>query len=152
MNFQVLATLALGSAACYTDLRDRTIPNWIPAAALVAGLGWHASQSGWRGALLAAGGAVCGFAAFLVFYLLGGMGGGDVKLTAGFGALLGLPALFQALLLICLVGGLVASGSVYWRRLRQLAANTGAATDQKDYIPYAPAIVAGVWVTLWVRT
>ncbi len=41
------------------------------------------------GALYALAGAAAGFAVFLIFYLLGGMGGGDVKLMAGFGALLG---------------------------------------------------------------
>ena len=33
--------------------------------------------------------AVIGFSIFLIFYLPGGRGGGDLKLMAGFGALLG---------------------------------------------------------------
>jgi prepilin peptidase CpaA len=152
MTFQAYAALLIGLAACFTDLRNRTIPNWIPAAALAGGVGWHATGAGWRGVALALGGAVCGFLAFLVFYLLGGMGGGDVKLTAGFGALLGLPALWQALLWICLAGGLAAAGVVYWRQLRKLWSPGGGGAAQEDFIPYAPAIAAGVWITLWVRT
>lgn len=153
MTFQLCAALLVGLAACITDLRDRTIPNWIPAAALAGGLGWHAAVAGWSGVALALGGAACGFLAFLVFYLLGGMGGGDVKLTAGFGALLGLPALFQALLWICLAGGLAAAGVVYWRRMRRLwkPDNGSSAARNGDFIPYAPAIAAGAWITLWVR-
>lgn len=152
MNFQFGAAIVLGLAACFTDLRNRTIPNWIPATALSLGLLWHGAGAGWRGLALALGGAVCGFLAFLVFYLLGGMGGGDVKLTAGFGALLGLPALWQALLWICLAGGLAAAGIVYWRRWKALWRPQPGATAADDSIPYAPAIAAGAWITLWVRT
>jgi prepilin peptidase CpaA len=152
MTFQLFAALLLGLAACVTDLRSRTIPNWIPATALAAGLGWNAAIGGWRGALLSVGGAVCGFLGFLVFYLLGGMGGGDVKLTSGFGALLGVPAVFQALLWIGLAGGLAAAGLVYWRYLRRLLPRAATAAVEADSIPYAPAIAFGVWITLWVRS
>ena len=37
-----------------------------------------------------------GAVVFLIFYLLGGMGGGDVKLMAGFGAVLGVRQLLEA--------------------------------------------------------
>ena len=47
-------------------------------------------------ALYALGGTVVGFAVFLIFYLLGGMGGGDVKLMAGFGALLGVRSVARS--------------------------------------------------------
>ena len=49
-------------------------------------------QHGWRGAGSALLGTLAGASVFLIFYLLGGMGGGDVKLMAGFGALLGSEA------------------------------------------------------------
>ena len=39
---------------------------------------------------------LAGAGVFLIFYLLGGMGGGDVKLMAGFGAVLGVPRLLEA--------------------------------------------------------
>jgi len=155
MSFQVFIAGLLGLAACLTDLRDRTVPNWIPATALCGGIGWHAWTSGWRGVLLASGGALCGFLAFLVFYLLGGMGGGDVKLTAGFGAVLGLPLLFHAVLWTALLGGLAASGVVFWRVLRRRIARAPRAqgvSREEDFIPYAPAIAAGVWITLWVQS
>lgn len=151
MNAPALISGALGLAACVTDLRDRTIPNWIPAAALLSGLCWHAWSGGWRGAGLSLLGAASGFAVFLVFYLLGGMGGGDVKLTAGFGALLGPGGLVQAALWIALLGGVAAALVVYWRywRRRGRAVLPGR---NEDFIPYAPAIAAGVWITFWVRS
>jgi prepilin peptidase CpaA len=72
---------------------------------------------------------------FLVFYLLGGMGGGDVKLMAGFGGLLGPSGILVATLFTGVVGGLLAAvGLVCNRKCRA--------------IPYAPAIVLGSWLAL----
>jgi len=150
MNGAVLIAAIVGIAACITDLRNRTIPNWIPAAALVGGLAWHAFTAGWRGAANSALGALCGFLAFLLFYLLGGMGGGDVKLTAGFGALLGVPATFMAILSIAIIGGLVAAGASYWQYFQRRRGRLRGKVE--DHIPYAPAIATGVWLTMWVRS
>ena len=84
-----MVTLALGGAAVIGDLRSRTIPNWLSR---VRGGGWNlcgAWNGGARGAAMAVAGAGAGFAILLLFHLLGGLGGGDVKLMAAFGALLG---------------------------------------------------------------
>jgi len=152
MSFQTLVAGAVGLAACITDLRSRTVPNWIPAAALCGGLGWHGWTAGWSGLLVSLAGALCGFLAFLVFYLLGGMGGGDVKLTAGFGALLGLPSLFQALLWTALAGGLAALGVLVWRSIRRVGRGVSKPSREDEFIPYAPAIAAGAWIALWVQS
>jgi prepilin peptidase CpaA len=151
MNPVAILAAILGLAACFTDLRSRQIPNWIPAAGLIGGVAIHGWLAGWRGAgmsLLAAG---CGFLAFLLFYLLGGMGGGDVKLTAGFGAVLGWPAVLQALLFIAIVGALAGTGAAIWQLIRARGRKISTKVEQ-DSIPYAPAIAAGVWITIWVRS
>ncbi len=64
-------------------------------------------------------GTVVGFAVFLIFYLLGGMGGGDVKLMAGFGALLGAGRLLEAALWTAGVGGIMAVAVLGWKALRR---------------------------------
>jgi prepilin peptidase CpaA len=96
---------------------------------------------------------VAGFAIFLIFYLLGGMGGGDVKLMAGFGALLGFHRLVEAALWTAGVGGLIAAGVLGVRALRRALGNTKgtAAKQDQDSIPYAPAIALGVWLSLVPR-
>ncbi len=103
--------------------------------------------------LYAAGGAVAGFAVFLIFYLLGGMGGGDVKLMAGFGALLGRGRLLEAALWTAAVGGILAvcgsrragpSGAGSHRG----QADRKAEVERQESIPYAPAIALGVWLSL----
>jgi len=100
---------------------------------------------------------------FLIFYLLGGMGGGDVKLMAGFGALLGAGRLLEAALWTAGVGGLMAVGVLGWKALRQqigkwtgwtpsqavdLAPLSLEEREREASIPYAPAIALGVWLSL----
>jgi prepilin peptidase CpaA len=136
------------------DLKRRQIANWIPVSALAGGLGWQVASYGWSGWLYGLGGAAAGFAVFLVFYLLGGMGGGDVKLMAGFGALLGAGRLVEAALWTAGIGGLLALGVLAFRALRKKLAGTPQAVlspEQKleqESIPYAPAIALGVWLSL----
>jgi prepilin peptidase CpaA len=151
MNAQVWIAILVGLAATIDDLARRHIANWIPAAALAGGFGWQIGQGGWQGALTALGGTMAGFAVFLVFYLLGGMGGGDVKLMAGFGALLGAGRLLEAALWTAGVGGILAVGVIAWRALRRLLTGKAVATavEQREAsIPYAPAIALGVWLSL----
>jgi prepilin peptidase CpaA len=151
MNAQVWIAILVGLAASIDDLARRHIANWIPAAALAGGFGWQMGQGGWQGALTALGGTIAGFAVFLVFYLLGGMGGGDVKLMAGFGALLGAGRLLEAALWTAGVGGILAVGAIAWKSLRGLLGSKPAdmaAVEREASIPYAPAIALGVWLSL----
>jgi prepilin peptidase CpaA len=137
-----------GGAAIIEDLAARRISNWIPIAAFVSGVAYHSASRGWQGAGSALGGAVGGFLVFLVFYILGGMGGGDVKLMGGFGAVLGLGRLLQGALFTALFGGLIALGVVGWRAAARFwKKDTGTAVPPES-IPYAPAIALGVWLAL----
>ena len=152
MNAQVWIAILVGLAATVDDLARRQIANWIPAAALAGGFGWQIGQHG--------GGAGCTrWAArrrdsrvFLIFYLLGGMGGGDVKLMAGFGALLGAGRLLKRR-----CGPRASADCWRWvwlacqfaaRRQFAAAAATAAERERADSIPYAPAIALGVWLSL----
>ena len=147
MNAQVWIAILVGVAAVIDDLRRRQIANWIPIAALAGGLGWQVGQNGLKGSLYWVGGAAVGFAAFVLFYLLGGMGGGDVKLMAGFGALLGPGRVLEAALWTAGAGGIMALGMIAVRRFRQSKQPT-AAEIRSESMPYAPAIALGVWLSL----
>lgn len=137
----------VGGAAVVEDLARRTISNLWPVAALLGGIACQFYASGWRGigaALLGAGG---GFLVFLVFYLLGGMGGGDVKLMAGFGAMLGTGRLLHAALFTALAGGLIAMAVIGCDALLRAL---GRKREKRPLaIPYAPAIAAGVVLALF---
>jgi prepilin peptidase CpaA len=79
------------------------------------------------------------------------MGGGDVKLMAGFGALLGAGRLLEAALWTAGVGGILAVGAIAWKSLRGLFGSKAvdmAAVEREASIPYAPAIALGVWLSL----
>ena len=148
MNAQVAVAVLVGVAAVVDDLARREIANWIPAAALAGGLGWQVGQYGWQGALYALGGAAAGFAAFLIFYLAGGMGGGDIKLMAGFGALLGAMRLAEAALWTAALGGLLAAAFLTFRFVARMIRRDQEGTRGNHSIPYAPAIALGVWISL----
>jgi len=105
---QICIAAFVGIAAIVDDLARRRIANWIPCCAFVAGMVLQSVEHGWRGAGSALLGTVTGAAVFLIFYLLGGMGGGDVKLMAGFGAVLGVNRLLEASLWTAGVGGVMA--------------------------------------------
>ncbi len=148
MTPEIVIAGALGLAAIVDDLVRRRISNWIPATALVAGIGYHVATRGWLGLGSATAGAVAGFLVFLIFYLLGGMGGGDVKLMGGFGAVLGIGRLLEGALFTAMIGGLIALAAVCWRAAaRRLRKDAGEQKELK-FIPYAPAIALGVWLAL----
>lgn len=159
MTAQALLAGGIGIAASIDDLRRRQISNWIPVCAFASGLALQTLEQGWRGTGSALAGTVAGAAVFLVFYLLGGMGGGDVKLMAGFGALLGTKRLLVAALWTAGCGGLLALAVIvaaairdFWVRSRSAADEGTGRSDQAAHrpesIPYAPAIAAGVWLSL----
>ncbi len=128
----------LGFAATFDDIRRRAIANWINVAGLSAGLIYHTADRGLVGLGWSLGGAAIGFAVFLGFYVLGAMGGGDVKLSAAFGALLGPSGILIAALLAAPAGALLAS--ICALRNRRARA-----------IPYAPALTLGAWLALLGR-
>jgi len=147
-------SLAVGLSASVEDLAKRRISNWIPVAAAVAGFAIHFVSNGWKGALSAALGLVAGFGVFLVFYLLGGMGGGDVKLMAGFGAIVGIERLLAAALWTAGIGGIMACvalgirGWQRWRRQRVDGVGAEPEGERDKSIPYAPAIAMGALLSL----
>jgi prepilin peptidase CpaA len=162
---QVWISGIVGVAAIIDDVARRRISNWIPCSAFAAGLILQTIQGGWRGAGAALAGAAAGAGVFLIFYLMGGMGGGDVKLMAGFGAVLGWRQLLEAALWTAGCGGLmaalvIAAGYVreIWRSRSSAGVDgpTGGSNSRRklkaDSIPYAPAIAAGVWLSLVPKT
>jgi prepilin peptidase CpaA len=117
------------------DIQTRRIPN-LPCLALL-GIGAVSAgcSGGWSGLADGLLGAVLGFLVFLIPYGLGGLGGGDVKLMAGFGALTGMHGVMPALVLVSLAGAATAVASLLWSRLRGHPVPVA--------IPYAPAIAIG---------
>ena len=78
--------------AAVTDIRTFKIHHNVTVPLLLTGIAFRSIVGGWVGLGDSLAGAFFGFSSLLVFYLLGGMGAGDVKLMAGVCAWLGMPA------------------------------------------------------------
>jgi prepilin peptidase CpaA len=143
---QLGVCVAVGLAATIEDLWRRRISNWTVLAGFAGGLVAQVSSWGWRsGGLGWLAGAAVGFAVFLVFFLAGGMGGGDIKLLAALGSCVGPKQLLWAALWTAFLGALEACGYLCWDWRRRRRAGPAVPGDGGEpSIPYAPAIFAGV--------
>lgn len=145
LTWELGAGLLTGLAAATEDVWRRQISNWIPLSLLTAGFLIQVLEDGWRGFGSSLSGCALGFAIFLVFYLAGGLGGGDVKLMAAFGALLGPTSTFTAAWIAAILGAFAAVVYLAWMKLRKQE-TSGLS------IPYAPAIVLGCWIAMGIRS
>lgn len=127
--------------AVYTDIREQRIHNWLTASVAIVGITLHGLTEGMDGLSFAFSGLGLGLAVMIVPYLLGFMGGGDVKLMAAIGACLGAPEVFTAFLFTSIAGGVYALGVLLFRRtiLKQVLTNLWTAlwlfstTKKMDY-------------------
>ena len=91
--------------AAYTDIDRRKIPNVLTFPAMLLGVGYHGLTYGVPGLIFSVAGLVTGFGLLILFYFMGGMGAGDVKLMAAVGAVLGAKGVFFSFLFTALYGG-----------------------------------------------
>ena len=164
-----MAALALALAGSVFDVRSRRIPNFLTLPGILFGLILHFGLGGWRQMGLAAlAGLICAVL-FLIFWLAGGMGAGDVKLMAAVGTIAGLPLVAYLLILTAIAGGVMAVGLALWRgRFRDTVRNVGAlalhhrmeglsphpqlnvANARTLRLPYALAVAAGTATTFFL--
>lgn len=162
--------LCITFVACLTDIRARRIPNVLTFGGALAAFVYHTMMSGWPGVQTSVFGWLVGAAAFMPFFLLGGMGAGDVKLLAALGAWMGPGQVVWVALYGSIAGGVlavcVALGSGYLRtaltNVRSLLTfwvlvgprPMPALTLEQGTGPrlaYAVPILVGTVVTLWLR-
>ena len=141
-------SVAVGLMASAEDLWRREISNVLTVSAFAVGIALNVYLDGWSGLTNSLLGGVIGFAVFFIFFVLGGMGGGDVKLMAAFGAIIGKDQIVTAAVMTAIVGALMALVFLGYRKIRRAIQKGSAATDgqpdRKAFIPYAPAISLGV--------
>ena len=110
----VLLAIVLGTAVM-TDLRLSRIPNWLTFPAMTIALGAHMWTNGIAGLFFSLTGLGAGFALFLIIYLAGRIGAGDVKLMAAVGALMGPYGALLSGILAMVVGGGYALGAMCYQ-------------------------------------
>lgn len=111
-NLSVILPLVLGVLllSCgIEDARARTIANWKNAiiAAMAPLWWWSLNLALWPDVALQVGIALLVFGLFFGAFLLGQMGGGDVKLIGALALWFPWPALFGLLVMMSLIGGIV---------------------------------------------
>lgn len=106
-----LICIALALAVAW-DLKTHRIPNALTAPLGVCGLVYHLATTGLPGLKFSLLGLAMGLGIFIVPFLLGGMGGGDVKLLAGLGAWLGPKNILITALYTGVAGGILALGAI----------------------------------------
>jgi len=126
--------------AAVTDIRARIISNRLNAAIAVLAVPWWFAihLSGYE-ILFQLGLAAALLALFAIFFAMGMMGGGDVKLLAALGLWLPLTKMLILLEWMALGGGVLTLGMLIAHRMRK--------APGKPEIPYGVAIVgAGLLV------
>jgi prepilin peptidase CpaA len=169
LTYPALAVVCALVASVF-DVKYRRIPNFITFPSILVGLALHLALGGWRQLLTSfAAGLICGLV-FLVFYIAGGMGAGDVKLITAVGCIAGMSHVAYLLVLTALSGGAMAVVLALSRgRLRQTITNVGeiAAHHSQEglqphpdinlsnvdtlRLPYALAIAGGSLLTLYFQ-
>jgi prepilin peptidase CpaA len=159
-----LALLVGLSAAVLVDLRRHRIPNSLVLVAFLTALALQSAAGGWQGLSTGLLGAATGLVCFMPFYLLRGMGAGDVKLLACVGAFLGPKGALLAALAALMAGGL---GAILYVGMRAslealratsrggvtaliAAAWIGADSARRDRLPYALPIAVGGCISLYL--
>lgn len=103
-----IMVIALVLLAMYSDFRWRKIPNCLTLPAIALGFLLNFLGNSWNGLIFAFLGLLLGMGLLMLPYLLGGMGGGDVKFLGALGALLGCYSILNIFLYATLVGGAIA--------------------------------------------
>lgn len=173
MSLELVArTIALGVAliACVTDIRSRRIPNVLTFGAAAAAIVFHLVAHGLTAAGMSALSWLVGILVFLPFFLVGGLGAGDIKLVGAIGAWFGSPAsTIWVALYTGIAGGLMALIVMFARgyaktaftnlRLMLTSWRLGVATvpgltlDETagPKLAYAIPIAVGTGLTIWLR-
>jgi len=92
--------------AAISDIRSQKIPNLLTYPVMLVSIIYHTVISGVDGFLFSIEGIGLGIVLLIVFYLMGGMGAGDVKLMGAVGGLLGPKGVFLAFIFTAIAGGI----------------------------------------------
>ncbi len=98
----------------YFDIRYRRIPNKLVLPLLLGGLLLGFVFAGTAGLVASVQGLLLGFGLMFVLHMFGALGAGDVKLFAALGAVLGVQLVLPTFVIVVLLGGVLAVGSMLY--------------------------------------
>jgi prepilin peptidase CpaA len=170
MNIAHLAIGTLAIVGSIFDLRTRRIPNYLTFGSTLLAFIYFLGVRGWSGFGVSVAGWVLALALFIPFFLLRGMGGGDVKMIAALGAWFGplevLPLAFYTAMaggvmavVVALLRGYLSTAFrnlwlllCHWRAVgpRPLA-EVSLENRRAPRLCYGVAIAVGALTTLWLH-
>jgi len=111
--------IVLGLVACVAafDWKRFRIPNAFTIPFTIAGIAYNGYWFGMPGVFHGLTGMAVGFSLLLVPFLLGGFGGGDVKLLVSIGSWVGAGSLVEIFLVSALILGVVSAGKLLGNRV-----------------------------------
>lgn len=108
------------------DLLQGRIPNRLTYSGIVGGLALRVCLGGWRGLGDGLAAGLLGGGIFFLFFLVRGMGAGDVKLMAAVGCWTGVRQALVIMLASAIAGGVLAVGyMVFYKRGARTLQNIG---------------------------
>ncbi len=168
--------LLLALWMAWIDLKSNRIPNYLTLGCALAGLAYQLWAYGWTGLADGFLGLGLGFALLFVFYLMGGLGAGDVKALAALGAWLGPWQTLYLFIYMAFSGVLLIVCFLWWRgllwgKLRKIyefllnlillgsspvkpqseTTPIPKATPKGERMPYALAIALGMVFLCWQK-
>jgi prepilin peptidase CpaA len=174
-NVPLTVVLLASAIAAVTDVWKFKVHNTLTLPLLLAGFLYHGMVGGVSQLAASMGGAVFGFTILILFYVMGGMGAGDVKLMAAIGAWLGMPLTLCVFVASALTMGIYAvvlvvmygtiretwvKLQIVWHRLATIGRHLGTeeglvsevkVIDRRRLIPFAPMVAVGlVALLVWV--
>jgi prepilin peptidase CpaA len=133
--------------ALVADIRTRKIPNWLNVTGFVTGLLFHGVTQGLVGMQFSLAGFATGFGILFLLWIMGGGGGGDVKLMGAVGAWMG-PTL--TVIVFVFSGILTGIGQVGLLLMSQNSAkrteDVPVQSDQRRKLPYAVPVAIATWI------
>jgi prepilin peptidase CpaA len=163
----LLGALALTLLAAGWDLASRRIPNLLTVTVMALGLAGHLAMQREAGLAWSLAGIAVGLGLLFIPCVLGGMGGGDLKLMGAVGSLVGPASVFEIALVSAVAGGVIALGVALHKKVARAAfsqvlsvvgirSRPAAGPDQAvapargalGTIPYGVAIGVGTWFCL----
>ena len=165
-TIEIISTILVAvftATAAVIDSRTRRLPNWLTGPAVLLGLAFHTATGGLSSLGLSLAGMATGFGILFVLWLIGGSGGGDVKLMAAVGAWVGSTPILIVFFLSALVAGFagtfvlgVRTVERGWHRVRpvfdpmnkKIRRPTVEKKSRRRLLPYAVPVAVSTWLVL----
>src|ERR1700710_794863 len=102
------ASLACAGIGSFYDVKYRRIPNVLTGYSILLALFLHLLLDGWAQLGSSAMAGLIAGSIFLIFFIAGGLGGGDVKLMTAVGCFVGMQFLSQVMIATLITGAVFA--------------------------------------------